>query len=262
MLTENPEARLSPALAATGIRHGFFGRRGGVSTGLYGSLNCGFGSGDTPGDVARNRGICAESLGLAPESLVTVHQVHGIEIAEATEPWRREDAPRADAIVTSRPGIALGILTADCAPILLRDAAAGVIGAAHAGWKGARAGIAEAVVAAMLRLGAKPGGITACVGPAIGAESYEVGADFRAAFVAEIPMASGFFIDRPGSRPCFDLQGFVAARLSRLGLAVVDRVAADTCAEPEDFFSYRRSCHLGEHDYGRQISLIARVAGP
>jgi YfiH family protein len=240
------------------IVHGFFTRDGGVSRGLYGSLNCGFGSADDPAHVAENRARCAAKL--ETDTLVTVHQVHGVTVARATASWAPADAPRADAIVTDRPGLALGILTADCAPVLLADAEAGVIGAAHAGWKGAKTGVVEAAIAAMTALGAHTGRIVAAVGPAIGLASYEVGEDFRDAFLADNPSAAEFFAIRPGQRPHFDLQCFVARRVEALGVASVDRIEADTCAEPERFFSYRRSCHAREPDYGRQLSAIALAA--
>ncbi len=249
----------SPPLESGGVRHGFFGRQGGVSAGIYRALNCGFGSADDPDHVARNRQLCAATLGVSASSLLTVHQVHGVDVAEVDAMWARGDAPRADALVTRRKGVALGVLTADCAPILLADADSGVIGAAHAGWKGAKAGVAEAVVAAMIRLGAAPGRIVACVGPSIGLASYEVGPEFRAAFLADDASAGRFFSDGAAGRPHFDLQGFVAARLQSLGLMAVDRIQADTCADSDRFFSYRRSCHRGEGDYGRQLSAIALV---
>jgi YfiH family protein len=251
---------LGPSLDLSGGRHGFFGRAGGVSQGLYASLNCGFGSADAPDNVIANRGRCAAFLGVAADALLTVHQVHGADVAEVTEPWRREAAPRADAIVTSRPGTAIGILTADCAPVLMADAERGIIGAAHAGWKGAKAGVAKSLVAAMVRLGAAPARIVACVGPTIGAGSYEVGHAFRAAFMADDPASARFFHDRADGNPHFDLQGFVAAQLESLGMAAVDRIAGDTCAEASRFFSYRRAVRRGEQDYGRQLSAIALPA--
>lgn len=240
-----------------GIRHGFFTRRGGVSTGLYDSLNCGFGSSDEAAAVAENRRRCAERLGVRPDTLTTVYQVHGIEVVQVREPWPPAAAPKADALVTDRPGVALGILTADCTPILLADPAARVIGAAHAGWKGAKAGMATAVVEAMVRLGANRRDIVAVVGPTIGQSSYEVGSEFRAAFIADRPLADAFFIDGPSGRPHFDLPGFVIAELEGQGLAGVAQVGADTCADAERLFSYRRSCLRKETDYGRQLSAIA-----
>jgi len=239
------------------LRHGFFTRQGGVGAGIYASLNCGLGSNDDPAIVRENRARCAVALGVDPTDLVTAYQVHGTTVTEVDAPWAPGAGPRADAMVTRRRGIALGILTADCGPILLADRAAGIIGAAHSGWKGAKAGMAEAVVAAMIRLGASTGNIVAAVGPTIGVESYEVGEDFRRAFLETDPSADRFFVTPAGFRPFFDLQAFVATRLEALGLAAVERIAADTCADPERFFSYRRSCLNGEPDYGRQLSAIA-----
>jgi YfiH family protein len=248
----------SSLLSAAGkIRHGFFTREGGVSEGIYASLNCGYGSNDDADCVARNRAQCAAALGVDPHSLVTAYQIHGVAVAEVRAPWKPGEAPRADAMVTTQPGIALGILTADCGPILLADAEAGVIGAAHSGWKGAKAGVAEATVTAMMALGARRERIVAAIGPTIGLKSYEVGEEFRQAFLADDPLAARFFAAAPGKRPHFDLPGFIAAQLERLDLAGIDRIEADTCAEPERFFSYRRACLLGEGDYGRQLSAIA-----
>jgi YfiH family protein len=245
--------------AAAGIRHGFFTRRGGVSQGLYAALNCGLGSADDPDAIRRNRALCAERLALPPAALATAYQVHGNAAVQVDAAWVAGAGPRADAMVTAIPGVALGVLTADCAPILLADPGARVIGAAHAGWKGAKAGVAESVVRAMERLGAARDRILATVGPAIGPESYEVGTEFRAAFLHDDDDAERFFADGPRGRPHFDLQGFVAARLTALGLAAVERIPGDTCSEPERFFSYRRACLAGEADYGRQLSAIALV---
>ncbi|HEX4368984.1 MAG TPA: peptidoglycan editing factor PgeF [Rhodopila sp.] len=246
-------------LSNFGVAHGFFTREGGVSAGIYGSLNCGLGSDDDPAHVAANRARCAGLLGVPPAGLVTAYQVHGIAVAEVTAPWTPGNAPRADAMVTTRRGLALGILTADCTPILLADAKAGVIGAAHAGWKGAKAGVMDAVVAAMVRHGARQADIVAAVGPVIGRESYEVGPEFRQAFLDDDPAAAAFFHDGPRGRPHFDLPGFVIRRLEMLGLAGIDRIQADTCADAGRFFSYRRSCLNGEPDYGRQLSAIALI---
>jgi len=242
-----------------GIAHGFFTREGGVSTGIYASLNCGLGSGDDPAHVAANRARCAGTLGVDPAGLVTAYQVHGIAVAEVTAPWAPGNGPKADAMVTTRRGTALGILTADCTPILLADARAGVIGAAHAGWKGAKAGVMDAVVAAMVALGARRADIVAAIGPVIAPASYEVGPEFRQAFLDDDPAAAVFFHDGPRGRPHFNLPGFVVHRLERLGLAGIDRVEADTCADAGRFFSYRRSCLNGEPDYGRQLSAIALI---
>jgi YfiH family protein len=240
-----------------GVSHAFFTRHGGFSAGIFASLNCGLGSTDDAGQVAANRARCSESLGVPPAGLVTAYQVHGVAVAEVTTPWREDSRPRADALVTRRRGIAIGILTADCTPVLLADREAGVIGAAHAGWKGAKAGVTDAVVAAMIRLGARAQSIVAAIGPTIGPASYEVGPDFRQAFLDDDPGAARFFADGPSGRPHFDLPGFVADRLNRLNLAAVDHIQADTYADAGQFFSYRRSCHAGEPDYGRQLSAIA-----
>jgi YfiH family protein len=241
------------------ISHGFFTRQGGVSNGIYASLNCGLGSNDDPDHVMENRGRAATDLAVAAANLVSAYQVHGISVAEVETPWTPGNGPRADAMVTRRRGVALGILTADCTPVLLADPKAGVIGAAHAGWKGAKGGVVDEVVAAMVRLGARQTDIVAAIGPTIGRASYEVGEAFRQSFVGDIPDAAAFFTTPAGGKPHFDLPGFVASRLALLGLAAIERIDADTCAEPDRFFSYRRSCHAADPDYGRQLSAIALI---
>lgn len=241
-----------------GIRHGFFTRRGGVSTGLYASLNCGYGSGDSPEAVAENRARAAARLGLEGDRLSGVYQVHSAVCVTLDAPIRRGEAPRADAMATRVPGLALGILSADCAPVLFADPGAGVIGAAHAGWKGAFGGVLEATLEAMAALGADPGRTVAAVGPCIARKSYEVGPEFRARLV-EADAANETFFD-PSARPghaMFDLPGYVRHRLVRAGVATVAVAAHDTAAEPELFFSYRRSVLTGEPDYGRGLSAIA-----
>jgi hypothetical protein len=243
---------------AAGVRHGFFTREGGVSEGLFASLNCGFGSGDDPERVAVNRTRAAEQLGLSGGALLTVYQTHSTDVVVAEEPWPPDQAPRADAIVTRRHGLALGVLTADCAPVLLADSKAGVVAAAHAGWRGARAGILEAAIKAMAELGARPSAIVAGIGPCIRQDSYEVGAEFHDAFLADDPANADLF--QPAPRPGhfqFDLPGYVRRRLERLGLASVDALAMDTCADERRFFSYRRATKRGERDYGRALSAIA-----
>lgn len=241
-----------------GIRHGFFTREGGVSGGLFSSLNCGYGSGDDPENVARNRAIAADRLGLAGDRLITCYQIHSATVLTVTEPWRREDAPRADGMVTDRPDLALGVLAADCAPVLFADPKAGVIGAAHGGWKGALGGVMEATVGAMTALGAAPSRIRAGIGPCIAQQSYEVGPEFPGRF-AEVDTESGaFFV--PAKRPGhfrFDLPGYIAHRLARLGLGTVANAACDTVADPTRFFSYRRACLAGERDYGRALAAIS-----
>jgi YfiH family protein len=240
------------------VRHAFFTREGGVSHGLFASLNCGFGSGDEIENVERNRALAASRLDLPPERLVSCHQVHGTGVIAVERPWRRDANPRADGMVTRIPGIALGILAADCAPVLFADPEAGVVGAAHGGWRGALAGVMEATIAAMIDLGARAGHIRAGIGPCIGQSSYEVGPEFEAAFAAADPENRTFFM--PASRPqhfLFDLPGYIAHRLGRLGLAAVEASGRDTAAEPETFFSYRRACLRGEKDYGRGLAAIA-----
>lgn len=239
------------------VRHGFFTRQGGASFGLYESLNCGLGSADQPALVAQNRASCAARLGVEPSRLVTAYQVHGATVVSVATPWEPGAGPRVDGMVTTCPGLALGILTADCVPILLADRQAGVIGAAHAGWRGAKAGIVEAVVAAMDRMGGSPERIVAVVGPAIGLSSYEVGDAFRQAFLDTHPGAAPFFAGGKSGAPHFDLPGFVMARLAALGLAAVGRIDSDTRVDAARFFSYRRASLAGEPDYGRQLSAIA-----
>ncbi|HSR54859.1 MAG TPA: peptidoglycan editing factor PgeF [Alphaproteobacteria bacterium] len=244
-----------------GVVHGFFTRRGGTSSGLYASLNAGPGSGDDRDRVAANRDRAAAALGLGPGRIVTAYQVHSADVAEVEAPWDMADAPRVDGLVTRVPGVGLGVLAADCAPVLMADAEAGVVGAAHAGWRGALNGVIEATVAAMEGLGADRSRIGAAIGPCIGRESYEVGPEFPAPFIAASPANEVFF--RAAPRPdhyLFDLGGFVAARLSDAGLKPVPPPAEDTCAEAERFFSYRRSVLNGEPDYGRNLSVIALSA--
>jgi YfiH family protein len=253
-----PPVIAAPALERRlGLRHGFFTRRGGVSEGIYGTLNCGFGSRDKREKVAENRRRAAAALGVAPGSLITAYQVHGTEVATVEAPWDPAAAPKADAMVTTRPGIALGILAADCAPVLFADTDAGVIGACHAGWRGALTGVIEATVAAMERLGAGRARMTAVVGPAIGRLSYEVGPEFPQPFLEQDAANRALF--SPAARDghfLFDLAGHVRDRLGGCGLAVVEVTGHDTCAEDGDLFSYRRACLRGEADFGRGLSAI------
>ncbi|MGE5147201.1 MAG: peptidoglycan editing factor PgeF [Candidatus Eiseniibacteriota bacterium] len=240
-----------------GMRHGFFSRRGGVSQGLFASLNCGFGSADRAEDVAANRARVAGALGVEAEALITAYQVHSPKVAIVTEPWRQGEAPQVDAMVTRRADLALGILTADCAPVLFADSEAGVIGAAHAGWRGAVGGVLEATLAAMVELGAEPGRVAAAIGPCIAQASYEVGPEFPKAFLDEDPANARFFV--PAARAghfMFDLAGYCSAKLRGLGLAMVSWVGRDACAEEQSFFSYRRTCLRGERQYGRNLSAI------
>jgi polyphenol oxidase len=246
------------ALDANGAaRHAFFTRRGGVSQGLFRSLNCGFGSGDLAENVARNRAVALNQLDLTADRLVTCRQIHSAVAVIVEQPWRREDAPVADGMVCGVPGLALGILAADCAPVLLHDPVARVIGAAHAGWRGALRGIVEATVAQMAALGAEPRQIRAGIGPCIGPASYEVGPEFPQPVVAEDPGAGAYFAPaRRAGHFMFDLAGYVEHRLGRAGVRLVQRAAHDTVADRERFFSYRRACLRSETAYGRGLSII------
>jgi YfiH family protein len=248
----------SPRLAAMKrVRHAFFTRAGGVSEGVYASLNGGQGSNDEPARVAENRRRMTAALQL-PDALVTAIQIHSATAVVAEKPWTRAEAPRADAIVTRTPGLAVGVTVADCGPVLLADDAAGVVGAVHAGWKGALAGVIEAAVAAMERLGAERARIAAAIGPLIRQPSYEVGAEFVESFRAADPKNARFFTAAArADRALFDLPGFLAARLQQAGIEAVDDLGLDTYADEARFFSYRRSVHRRESDYGRLIGAIA-----
>jgi polyphenol oxidase len=240
------------------IRHAFFTRQGGVSGGLFESLNCGFGSGDAVETVARNRAIAMERLGFSPDRLVTCYQVHSNTVVTVEGPWPHYAAPRADGLVAGVSGIALGILTADCAPILFADAVAYVIGAAHGGWRGALGGIIEATLDRMEALGAKRTRIRAGIGPCIAQRSYEVGPEFPQAFLSDDPASAAYFA--PALRAghfMFDLPGYIERRLARAGVAVINGAPHDTVAEDTHFFSYRRACLRGEPVYGRALSAIA-----
>jgi polyphenol oxidase len=238
-----------------GIRHGFFSRRGGASSGIYAGLNCGPGSSDQREAVTLNRARVAAALDVAPERLLSLHQVHSTDVVVAgPEGWT--ERPRADAAVTATPGIALGILTADCAPVLFHDPEARVIGAAHAGWRGGLDGVLEETVAAMVKLGARRGAIRAAVGPTISQRAYEVGPEFLDRFLDEEAGYDRFFIPGAGDRLRFDLPGFVLARLRETGVGEAAWVGACTHSDPGRFFSYRRSAQAGEPDYGRLISAI------
>jgi YfiH family protein len=243
--------------AAYGVRHGFFTRLGGVSGGLYASLNCGLGSADDPACVHENRArAMAHLCPAAPAPLMTACQVHSARAVVVEAPVAAATAPQADGLVTRTRGLALGILTADCAPVLFADADAGVIGAAHAGWRGAKAGIIEATLAAMESLGAAAGRIVAAIGPAIGPQSYEVGAEFRAAFTAGDADAETLFA--PSDRPHhhrFNLPAYVGRRLAARGIRTFALIDSDTYAD-DRFFSFRRATHAGDGDYGRQLSAI------
>jgi YfiH family protein len=240
-----------------GIAHSFFGRRGGVSESIYTSLNCGPGSNDNRAHVIENRTRAMQALTDRDASLVTLYQVHGSETLAVREPWVLGRAPSADAIVTDVPGIALGILTADCAPILLADAHARVIGAAHAGWKGAVAGVIESAIKAMEQLGARREHIAAAVGPCISQASYEVGDELREALKPACVEGTRFFIPSDRERHWrFDLGGYTQAQLARGAIDNVSAIPACTYLQEAAFFSYRRATHRGEADYGRQLSTI------
>ena len=250
----SPPRHLTDALA--GLPHGFYGRQGGVSEGLYTSLNCGLGSGDARPAVLENRDLVAAAVGA--RHLLSLHQVHSADVVTVEAPWAPGLGPKADAMVTGERGIALGILTADCAPILFADREAGIIGAAHAGWKGAITGIGEATIEAMIALGARRERIAAAIGPCIGQASYEVGPEFEARFLeADGPGAARFFARASTeSRPHFDLAGYVAARLARAGLSAVEVTGLDTAADRDRFFSFRRTTLAGEGDYGRELAVV------
>lgn len=242
----------------THVRHGFFTREGGVSKGIYATLNCGYGSNDDPGAVRENRARAAQGLSVEPEKLLTVYQIHSPTVVRVTTAWEPSAAPQADAMVTDVPSVALGILTADCAPVLFADERARVVGAAHAGWKGAFAGALEATIEAMTALGAHRSRIVAAIGPTISRDAYEVGPEFRARFVEASHANEHWFI--PSAREghfMFDLPAYAAARLDAAGIAAVATLGLCTYADETRFFSYRRTTHRGETDYGRQISAIA-----
>lgn len=241
--------------ALSPLRHGFFTRRGGASSGVFAGLNCGAGSSDQAEVVAINRARVAAAMQVGPESLLGVHQVHSPDVA-VVGAGGLPPGTRADALVTDRPGVALTVLTADCMPVLLADTEAGVIGAAHAGWRGALAGVLEATVEAMEALGADRDDIAAVIGPCISQRAYEVGPEVLAAFEAEDPDAARFFANGQGDRYLFDLPGLGLARLRAAGVGHAEWTRHCTYSDPDRFYSYRRSTHLAEADYGRLISAI------
>ena len=244
--------------ALAGVRHAFFTRAGGVSQGLYATLNAGVGSDDEPANVAENRARMAAALAVQPQHLLTAYQIHSADVVVAEAPWTQAARPRADAIVTRVPGLAIGVSTADCGPVFLADPETRVIGAAHAGWRGALSGIVEATVAAMERLGAERGRVLAAIGPMIRQPNYEVGSDLVDRFVAADAGNARFFARAGrGGHALFDLAGYIAARLARAGVAHVEDLGLCTYAEPEKFFSYRRTMHRAESDYGRHVNAIA-----
>ncbi len=236
------------------MQHGFFTRKGGSSSGIFEGLNCGPGSSDQTEAVAINRARVAREIGVEPESLLSIHQVHSADVVTVTSPDTLR--PRADAMVTSVPGIALGILTADCQPVLFADAEAGVVGAAHAGWKGTLDGVLEATLDAMEALGARRASISAVIGPCISQRAYEVGPEFLDMFMADDPDNSRFFAGGEGDRMQFDLPGFGLYRLRQAGVGAAEWTRHCTYHDAARFFSYRRTTHAGEADYGRLISVI------
>ena len=242
--------------AIPGLRHAFFTREGGISSGIYQSLNGGLGSNDDPAHVAENRRRMAEQMGVTPERLLSAHQIHSPDAVVATGPWQGAK-PRGDALVTRTEGLAIGITAADCGPILLADPAARVIGAAHAGWKGALTGVLESTINAMEQLGAERAGIVAAIGPLIRQHSYEVGGEFVERFLDADADNAAFFIpsDRSG-HSMFDLAGFIGMRLENAGVLMIDDIGVDTYSD-ERFYSYRRSVHRKESDYGRHVHAIA-----
>ncbi|HWL21999.1 MAG TPA: peptidoglycan editing factor PgeF [Bradyrhizobium sp.] len=247
----------SPLLSSIpGLRHAFFTRDGGVSDGVYGSLNGGLGSGDDPADVRENRRRMAEQMGVSPEYLLNVHQVHSPDAVVATGPWQSPSRPKADAIVTRAEGLAIGVTTADCGPVLLVDPNARVIGAAHAGWRGALTGILESTIDAMEKLGAERKDTVAAIGPLIRQPSYEVGSEFVVRFIEADADNAMFFL--PAARDghsMFDLAGFIRMRLENAGILMIDDLDIDTYSD-ERCYSYRRSVHRNEPDYGRHVHAI------
>lgn len=240
--------------ALSPLQHGFFTRKGGASSGIFQGLNCGTGSSDLAEVVGINRARVAAAMGATPDAVQGAHQVHSPDVVIVTEPL--QDRPRADALVTAVPGLILSVLTADCQPVLFADPQAGVIGAAHAGWKGARDGVLEATVQAMVSLGARPASIRAVIGPSISQAAYEVGPEFVESFIDEDPENARFFANGQGDRALFDLPAFGLSRLRAAGVGHAEWTRHCTYSDPDRFYSYRRTTHLKEADYGRLISVI------
>jgi polyphenol oxidase len=253
MLIEAPELSSLPR-----IRHAFFTRQGGVSNGIYASLNGGLGSSDDPANVLENRRRMTDRLGLSPDALVSVHQIHSADALMVERSWSREARPRADGMVTKTPGLALGVTTADCGPVLFADSMAGVIGAAHAGWRGALGGILERTLDSMEELGAERGRTVAVLGPMIRQDAYEVGPELVAGFQGADPGNGRFFrLSGRNGHAMFDLAGYICTRLRQAGIGQVADLGLCTYADENRFFSYRRATHRGEPDYGRLIAAIA-----
>jgi YfiH family protein len=249
------EVEVVRASSLVGVPHGFLGRRGGVSTGELVGLNVGYGSKDDRAAIDENRRRAIEAV-LPAAELATVHQEHTAKVVITDRSWPQDERPIADALVTTRPGLLLGILTADCAPVLFADRQAGVVGAAHAGWRGAFSGVTDATIDAMERLGARREHIRAVIGPCIAQPSYEVDEAFQQRFLDQQEANSRFFVAGTDAKPHFDLPGYVAHRLGSVGIADVENLGLDTYADAGRFYSYRRATHRGEADYGRQVSLI------
>ncbi|HRE20666.1 MAG TPA: peptidoglycan editing factor PgeF [Rhabdaerophilum sp.] len=248
---------LSSALTEAGLRHAFFTREGGVSQGVYAGLNGGIGSADNPAHVAENRGRMADYLGVPRAHLLSLYQIHSPKVWVVEEPWVPQERPQADAMVTTMPGLAIGVGAADCGPILFADPQARVIGAAHSGWKGAIGGVLEATLDAMERLGADRARTIVALGPMLSQQNYEVGPEFEAQFLAADSANARFF--RPGARtgyPHFDLPGYIAHRLAAAGAGQIENLGLCTYADEERFYSYRRKTHRNEPDYGRLIAAI------
>lgn len=249
----------APLARRPGIRHAFLTRRGGVSTGIYAGLNCGLGSSDNPDHVRENRSRAAQTIDVPPDRLRTLYQVHSARVVDADDVWPETPA-EADGLVCTTPGTAIGVLAADCAPVLFADTDSRIVGAAHAGWRGALDGVVDATVDAMVARGAQREKITAVVGPCIGPNSYEVGPEFPVPFLALDSTTERFFVEKPGSdRLLFDLPAYVHHRLTEAGIRDAHITGHDTYGD-ENLFSYRRSCHRSEPDYGRNLSLIALTA--
>jgi YfiH family protein len=251
-----PAPLKAASLELGGVAHGFFLRTGGVSEGIYASLNCGRGSGDARDRVEENRSRAAEILGVHQTALIGPYQVHSARAVIVHKPWEASDAPEADAIVTNIPNLAVSVLTADCVPVLLADAEAGVVAAVHAGWKGAKAGVIESAIEAMETLGARGSRIAAAIGPAISEAAYEVGPEFKAAFVAGCAENERYFSQARAGHIHFNLPGYVRDMLTTLGIEYISETGVCTYRNESILFSYRRSCHRREPDYGRQISAI------
>lgn len=243
------------ASALDGVAHGFFGRRGGLSTGAVAGLNCGTGSDDDPHIVEANRRLAADAI-LPGAPIASVYQIHSPTVEIVTEAVHHDERPRADALVTNRPGLLLGVVTADCAPILLADRDAAIVAAAHAGWRGAIAGVTDQAIAAMISLGARPEKISVAIGPCLGRSSFEVGHEFADLLLADDPDNERFFGEGPSGKPHFDLEAYLAARLAAAGIQRIEVAGLDTYVLEDRFYSYRRATHRDEPTYGRQISLI------